>query len=347
MLSGPRIILLDQYEEIGGGQVVLIELARQLVASRAEVYVVCPSGPLADACTAAGATHLVGVSPRSASTLRAAWSLVSLRPTKVIANGGKVLPLAVVVRLLASLARVRLTTAYVNHSSGGTWLRRTVIGSLARMVDAEIPVAGSFPRKVNSLDAPPLGLSRAVATAIEEGCAPSGQRSIKAMGRADPMKGFDVLAEALALVGEDARDATFVALAPSLEGRKPDYERQLRQSLWKRLVEGRRTSSWFEPGDIVVIPSRYGEAVCLTAQEAMLSGCLVVAPPIGDLALLVRTGATGFSFRPGDAQSLANSIEAAWSLPDADVARVVARSRQAAKERVGGWYCFVRDWCTR
>jgi len=56
--------------------------------------------------------------------------------------------------------------------------------------------------------------------------------------------------------------------------------------------------------DVVVVPSLWYEAFCLTIREAFLAGVAVITANHGAMAEAVEDGVTGLLFEPGDAHSL-------------------------------------------
>jgi glycosyltransferase involved in cell wall biosynthesis len=98
----------------------------------------------------------------------------------------------------------------------------------------------------------------------------------------------------------------------------PDYERQLRELVKRhdleRDVEFRGRVSRDEiadllPGfDVLVFPSTWEEPLARITQEAMASGLVVIGTPTGGTREILKDGATGLTFRPGDAGGLARQI---------------------------------------
>jgi len=62
----------------------------------------------------------------------------------------------------------------------------------------------------------------------------------------------------------------------------------------------------------LVLPSEWYEGFPLVVSEAYASGTPIVASRIGGLPELVREGVTGVLFEPGNADALAESVEALW-----------------------------------
>ena len=128
---------------------------------------------------------------------------------------------------------------------------------------------------------------------------------IGSLGRFHRQKGYDVLIDALALLG----GVTLVLVGGGEErGALVDHAAQV--GVGDRLVvqgwthEARRQMTGF---DVFVLPSRF-EAFPLTILEAMLAGIPVVATDVGSVAEAVVDGSTGLLVPPGDAVALASAI---------------------------------------
>lgn len=84
-----------------------------------------------------------------------------------------------------------------------------------------------------------------------------------------------------------------------------------------------------------LIPEPFGQVIA----EALASGCLVVAPDSGGPAEMIRDGENGFLYTMGSAESLAQAVRRASSLPPSERERMVARGRQSINaldpDRVG------------
>lgn len=162
--------------------------------------------------------------------------------------------------------------------------------------------------------APPL-----VPTGVDPGL---GHPLVLAVGRLHAQKGYDVLVDALSLLGPDVTVAVAGdgPLAASLAARAPDIQ-------WL----GRRTdvADLLAAADVVVLPSVW-EARSLTAQEALLAGRPLVTTAVGGLPDLLRDGAV--LVPPGDPAALGAAVRRLLDDPAAAQA-LAARGRAVA----GGW----------
>ena len=129
---------------------------------------------------------------------------------------------------------------------------------------------------------------------------PAGERVLLAVGRIEPLKGFDILIRALAEMTE--RERVTLLVIGGDERARPELAR-LREIAEAVGVSARvhfpgaipheRLSVYYNAADIVVIPSFY-ESFGLVALEAMASGVPVVASRVGGLTSTVADGRSGY-----------------------------------------------------
>ena len=126
------------------------------------------------------------------------------------------------------------------------------------------------------------------------------ERLLLAVGRIEPLKGFDILIRALAEMTERER-VTLVVIGGD-ERAAAEFAR-LRAIAGEVGVDGRvrflgavpheRIADYYDAADVVVVPSFY-ESFGLVALEAMASGVPVVASRVGGLTSTVADGRTGY-----------------------------------------------------
>ena len=106
----------------------------------------------------------------------------------------------------------------------------------------------------------------------------------------------------LRLVGDGPHQSEFVALAAELRI-TPIVD-------WVGPVGHDQMPEEFTRASVFVLASRgpRGEGLPLTAVEALMSGCAVVATPAGGVPELVVDGETGLLARDGDAEHLAEQL---------------------------------------
>jgi glycosyltransferase involved in cell wall biosynthesis len=148
-----------------------------------------------------------------------------------------------------------------------------------------------------------------------------GHPLVLAVGRLHGQKGYDVLIEALPLLGD-------VGVAVAGDGPlRAELERSAPQIRWL----GRRTdvADLYAVADVVVLPSRW-EARSLTAQEALRAGRPLVAAAVGGIPALVGDGAV--LVPPGDAVAFGTALRRLLDDPS-EARAVAARGRAVA----AGW----------
>jgi len=153
---------------------------------------------------------------------------------------------------------------------------------------------------------------------------PASGHMLLFVGRIEPLKGLDVLIEALALINQEGILDT-CRLCLSVIGGDPEATNEQMNSEMKRLQTlrekfglqdmitflGQRSQDtlpyYYSAAEAVVVPSHY-ESFGMVALEAMACGTPVVASQVGGLAFLVQDGETGFHVPDGDAQALSERL---------------------------------------
>jgi len=146
------------------------------------------------------------------------------------------------------------------------------------------------------------------------------------VGRIEPLKGIDILIEALAKLRErgSLEQAPICLL---VIGGDPDLDPTTADGEIARLLAlcrghglqdlvtflGRRSQDslpyYYSAAIAVVVPSHY-ESFGMVALEAMACGTPVVASEVGGLAFLVQDGVTGFTVPVDEPEALAERLEA-------------------------------------
>lgn len=146
---------------------------------------------------------------------------------------------------------------------------------------------------------------------------PPEQPAILFVGRIDPIKGLDVLVDALC----GLRSALWSPAPPHLYliGGTPDdpgYAALIARARACGLDEAitfvgsvphADLAPWYRAADVVAVPSFY-ESFGLVAVEAMAAGTPVVASNVGGLAFTVEDGTAGFLVPPKDPDALAAAL---------------------------------------
>jgi len=159
--------------------------------------------------------------------------------------------------------------------------------------------------------------------------APGEPVRIGSLGRLHPVKGYDVLVEALGLLKDDP---SLPAIAVTIAGE--GQERAALTAAAKRLgvpvdLLGfvPDPKAWLAGLHLYVQPSR-SEGLCVAAHEAMAAGLPVIASSVGELPNSIVEG-TGLLVPPADARALADALQSLLKHPEA-----LATMGQAARARV-------------
>ena len=166
------------------------------------------------------------------------------------------------------------------------------------------------------------------------------------VGRIEPLKGIDILIEAIALM---QRRDVIVCLSviggdPTIDPVEHSAEMTRLQTLRDQagLLDmvaflGKRSQDtlpyYYSAADAIVVPSHY-ESFGMVALEAMACGTPVVASQVGGLAFLVQDGVTGFTVPVDDSVALAERLT---QLVENDAQRLEMGKRAVAFAREYDW----------
>ena len=236
--------------------------------------------------------------------------------------------------LLLPAARVTVVDQLPLRTVDARLLVRT--RELTRRADAAVAVGEASARRVEDFYALGRGSVRSIPNYVPDPGPPAprtpagGPLRLVAVGRLDPVKGHDVLLQAL----RDVPGATLDVLGEG--GGREALEKAVAEL---GLADRVRLPGWSEdvagdlPGyDALVLPSRT-EGWPLTVVEAMLAGLPVVATPVGSVPEAVQDGRTGLLVPQEDPAALAAALR---RLRDdrALAVRLGAAGRQAAADRM-------------
>ncbi len=154
---------------------------------------------------------------------------------------------------------------------------------------------------------------------------PVTERMLLFVGRIEPLKGLDILIQAVAILrGRPVFRENPFCLA--VIGGDPHVAPEVMSSEMSRLQEmhlrygledfvaflGKKGQDtlpyYYSAADAVVVPSHY-ESFGMVALEAMACGTPVVASQVGGLAFLVQDGITGYHVPVGEPEALADRLE--------------------------------------
>jgi len=155
---------------------------------------------------------------------------------------------------------------------------------------------------------------------------------IGSLGRLHPVKGYDVLVDALGRLGH-----TNVPYELLIGGDGAQREALSAQAQAAGITSLRLAGYVGDPGAFLaglhayVQPSR-SEGLCVAAHEAMQAGLPVIASAVGELPHSIVDGTTGWTVPPGDARALASVLARLVGNPG-DLAAMGGRARERLLDR--------------
>ena len=151
---------------------------------------------------------------------------------------------------------------------------------------------------------------------------------IGSLGRLHRVKGYDVLVEALALVGSPTPYEMVIAGDGAERDALEARARALGIGTLRFAGYAAEPAAFLTSCHLYVQPSR-SEGLCVAAHEAMQAGLPVIASAVGELPGSIVEGETGFTVPPGDPVALAAALSRMLAEP-----AQLARMGQAGRERV-------------
>lgn len=160
-------------------------------------------------------------------------------------------------------------------------------------------------------------------------------------GRLETIKGVHVLVDALALLRHKRPDLSLHAKVTGLDSSGNGYSALLKKSVQRAGLQDvvqfvgeldvNELSSLLSRALLSVVPSLWYENLPNAILESYACGTPVLASGLGSLTECVQDGETGYLFRPGDAESLAERLEYCLDHPQ-QVARMAQQARQVSEE---------------
>jgi len=324
------LVLFDPKQERGGGQVVLEDLL-ELLAEDPDVRLVMPP---------TGRDKVrIAESIRCYDGFDALIGDPSLAHRIVLvcnANSGMPALLAAAKRLRASGHEV--STVAIAHNYPMNLRTRVATPFFFKQFDQVIVVEPGLASLRADADIPSwLSLGRALTVVADYADTPIRRTGrVKSYGRPDRMKGLDLLPaifEPLTALGFHCE----VALGSGFS-QDDKYIKRLQADLAPWLVDGHRNSSWIEPGDVFVIPSRYGEAACLLAQEVLSRGAFAVAGRVGLMPYLTPDAQGMRTFAVDDTAGAFRMIHEALTMPEQAFTAECLAGVALIEHRAGIWH---------
>jgi glycosyltransferase involved in cell wall biosynthesis len=240
--------------------------------------------------------------------------------------------------ILAASTVPGIARVVIENSPMGVW--SSTSGRLKRLTSRRLAAHVAVGDRTARLIEESSGLPRGSIGTIYHGVPDVGHEPVErgteptllTVARHDPVKGIDVLLDALALVPAPTR-LVLIGDGPESDA----LRRQCHQLGLDDRVEFRplpwelRASDLMWAYDALVLPSRL-EGFPVTIAEAMLAGLPVIATDVGSVAEAVLPGETGWIVPPEDPGALAAAIRELLADPDR-AATMGDRARELATER--------------
>ena len=184
--------------------------------------------------------------------------------------------------------------------------------AVARLADVHVAISAGLARYLAANEGFDESAFEIVHYGIEPGAPPPGPPGgprLAIVGRLIPIKGHEVLLEALARVRAEIPDVTLeIAGDGPLESHlRATAARLGLADLVTFLGRVARPGPVYERAAIVVVSS-FGEGFGMVALEAMERGRAVVASDVGGLPEIVASSETGLVVPPGDPAALAGAV---------------------------------------
>ena len=182
-----------------------------------------------------------------------------------------------------------------------------------------------------------------------------GAKVILYVGRLEPLKGLDILLNAVALLEDDSETRLLIVGG----GPGDDELGRLKQLASDHGIQGRVTFTgavrqtdlpdYYNAADVFVLPSHY-ESFGLAALEAMACGTPVVASRVGGLKTFIESGRTGYLIPWRCPEPFAHRLEMLLDSPALrDMMGKAARTKalemswSGVADRIGGFYSTLLD----
>jgi glycosyltransferase involved in cell wall biosynthesis len=343
-----RVLLIDQFGELGGAQRGLIEAAEGFAERGWEAHAVVPEGPLVDLLrplSASVTTIPCGpyqpVSKTFADGVRFARqfrrqtsviaSLIATRGADVLyVNGPRVLP-------SAAYARRGRPLVFHSHSVVMQPIAARVAGQSLRWADAHVLVSSNF---VSGWLKPFVAPDRM--QVIYNGIRSLGMTPrprdrhtrIGMLGRIAPEKGQLTFVRAARIAAARDPGLTFVCTGAPVLG-SAQYHEQVRAEAGAHVAFAEWTEDiggFFAGIDVIVVPSEAVDANPRVIPEAYAAGVPVIAFDSGGIHELLEDQVTGILVREHSAEALAAAICDAVSRPQ-DLNQMAASGHRRWMER--------------
>ncbi len=184
---------------------------------------------------------------------------------------------------------------------------RTAADEIARVLDVEPERFEVISNGVDTLRFAPAEDRQAIRELLG---LPLDRQVVLCVGNLKPIKGQDVLLEAIERLDGPVAEAVFVFIGADHEdGRLQRWAAEAMPDVDVRFVGAQAdVLPWYQAADLLVLPSRY-EGMSNVLLEAMSVGLPVIATAVGGNIDVLDQGRTGLLVRPENPDELRSAIE--------------------------------------
>lgn len=148
------------------------------------------------------------------------------------------------------------------------------------------------------------------------------------VGRLVKEKGFDLALDALGDLKDRAWHLTILGNGPELKNLRARTKQRGIGDRVRFEPATRDVIAWYAEADVVLIPSRW-EGFGMVAMEALASGRVVLAAPVGGIPYLIKGKKTGYFFETGSKKELVAQLTDLFEHP-AEARHVAAAAKKSS-----------------
>jgi glycosyltransferase involved in cell wall biosynthesis len=314
-----RILLIDQFAELGGGQRCLLEAAEGFAARGWELHAAVPEGPLATRLRPVSKSlTLLSCGPFSSGNkgiidaLRFAWQLP--RQAAAISNVVRSQNIEVLYvngpRMLPASAAARSGCPLVFHAhwappqESASWLARAAL----RMSGAAVIASSSFVAELYGIS-PTCVIYNGIAVGSIGVRRPEIQH-IAVLGRIAPEKGQREFARAAGILADLQPQLRFTICGTPMFSNRAYFEQVKAEGGGKISFRDWTddVAAFLSEVDLLVVPSQAIDNVPRVILEAFAAGVPVIAFASGGIPELIEHGVTGLLVDRPSSEALARGI---------------------------------------
>lgn len=329
-----RILYVSQFSHIGGGEVSLFTAIKHLNREKFKAYFLCyEEGPLVDKIRALGLETTILKRRSFLSSFLIVWKIfrfIKSHAIEIIHVNSLDIRTGVAAWLAGApcIGHVRVIFPFSWRDRLFVRLSKKTIAVSNAVVQEfckdDLKLKEKFIVIYNAIDIPdeviPAQLHEALGIA-------AGVKLIGAVGRIDPVKGYEYFIDAAALLKEEMPDIAFLIIGKASLGDQEGmrYFEVLKECIGKAALDNYIFFTGFRDDvlnviaalDVVVVPTielkgcgwLRTEGFGRVAIEAMAAGVPVIASCVGGLKEIIEDGKSGLLVAPKDAGAIKDAVK--------------------------------------